>query len=173
MKRTLRLHTRFLLPAFCLLAACGFQPIYGAQDKTGTPVAGQLNQIAIDNIPERSGQILRNELIDRMYGQGRPRQPLYRLEVKLRATQEDLGLRANATSTRTLLNMNADYILRATQGKELLRGTAHSITNFNRLSTQYGNVSALDAATERTLREVSEQIVNRLALYFAETATAN
>lgn len=159
----------FLLPVCLLLASCGFQPIYGAHDGDGNPVNEQLSRIAIDNIPERPGQILRNNLIDRMYGKGRPREPLYHLEVRLRITQEDLGIQADAVSTRTLMNTNADYVLRATAGKEILRGTARSITNFNRLSTQYGNLAAMDAATERTLREVSEQIVNRLALYFAET----
>jgi hypothetical protein len=45
----------FLLPALGLLAGCGFQPIYGSHDDLG-PVSEQLNQVAIERIPDRAGQ---------------------------------------------------------------------------------------------------------------------
>src|ERR1700722_4180758 len=50
-----------LMPVFCLLAACGFHPVYGGSTAKG-PVAEQLNQVAIDNIADRQGQLLRNDL---------------------------------------------------------------------------------------------------------------
>ena len=157
-----------LFSVLCLLG-CGFQPIYGAHGGGSAPAAEQLGQVAIDNIPDRQGQMLRNELIDRMHGKGRPRQPLYRLEVRPRITREDIGIQANATSTRSILNMYADYFLRDMEGQELMRGTAHSITNFNKLNAQYGNLAAEEDATRRTIHEVSEQIVSRLGLHFAES----
>jgi LPS-assembly lipoprotein len=163
-----RLSTVCLLAALACLPACGFHPVYGARDDNGTPVAEQLNQVAIDNIPDRRGQLLRNELIDRMYGKGRPQQPLYRLSVKLRMTEADLGIQANATSTRTLLDMYGDYVMQDAAGKELFKGTAHSVTSFNTLNDQYGNLTAEEGAIERTISEVGEQIVNRVSLYFAE-----
>ncbi len=157
-----------LIPVICTLMACGFHPIYGARDDNGTPVAEQLNQVAIENIPDRHGQILRNELIDKMYGKGRPSSPSYHLVVKIRLAEENLAVQANATSLRTMLNTFGDYSLQDSQGKEIFKGTAHSVTSFSTLADQYGNLAAEEDAVERTLGEVSEQIVNRLSLYFAE-----
>jgi hypothetical protein len=64
--------------------------------------------------------------------------------------------------------MFGDYSLTDTHGKLLVSGTAHSVASFDRLDQMYGTVAARQDAYERTLREVSEQIVNRLSLYFSE-----
>ena len=131
-------------------------------------MAVALNNISIENIPDRNGQMLRNDLIDRMYGKNRPEKPLYTLKVTIRSGEEDLGILANATATRSLLNMYSDYSLQDAKGKQLLGGTAHSVASFDKLDQMYGTVVARQNAYERTLREVSEQIVNRLSLYFSE-----
>jgi LPS-assembly lipoprotein len=107
-------------------------------------------------------------LIDRLYGKHRPEQPVYRLKVSVRSSEEDMGILANATSTRTLLNVYGDYSLTDAKGKQILSGTAHSVAGFDLLDEMYGTVAARQDAYERTLHEVSEQIVNRLALYFSE-----
>ncbi|MFA4994080.1 MAG: LPS assembly lipoprotein LptE [Bdellovibrionales bacterium] len=151
------------------LVGCGFRPIYGSRGaESGSPVALDLNNIAIDNIPDRDGQILRNNLIDRMYGKNRPVKPLYTLKVKVRNTEEDLGILANATATRSLLNMYSDYSLQDAKGNELLSGVAHSVASFDKLDQMYGTVVSNQDAHQRTLHEISEQIVNRLSLYFSE-----
>lgn len=151
------------------LAACGFRPIYGSLDGGGnSPVAMDLNNVTIENIPDRDGQFLRNRLIDRMYGKNRPEKPVYRLVIKLRHSEQDLGILANATATRELLDMYGDYVLRDGQGRELVKGTAHSVASFDKLDQMYGTVAARQNAHERTLSEVGDQIVNRLSLYFAE-----
>jgi LPS-assembly lipoprotein len=158
----------FTIAGLLALSGCGFSPVYGSHDNN-TTVTAQLGDIAIDNISERQGQILRNDLIDRMYAKGRPASPHYRLSVKIRSTVEDLGIQADATSTRSLLNMYADYTLLDEKGKKLVSGTAHSVTSFNKLDQQFGTLMASEDASERTINEVSDQIVNRLSLYFAET----
>lgn len=157
---------KFLLTTLLLLTACGFEPIYGSHSNNAD-VAAELNQVAIENIGDRTGQQLRNGLIDRMYGKGRPRQPLYKLTVNLRSQEEDLGIQADATSTRTLLNVNADYALTDLKGKLLTRGSAHSVASFNKLSGQYATQAARENAFDRTINEAAEQITNRLSLYFA------
>ena len=159
-----------LLLFFCLLlTGCGFHPVYGTHGaEGGSPVALDLNNIAIENIPDRHGQILRNNLIDRMYGKNRPTQLLYTLKVKISDSEEDLGILANATSTRSLLNMHGDYSLVDARGQEILKGTTHSVASFDKLDQMYGTVAARQDAYDRTLHEISEQIVNRLSLYFSE-----
>lgn len=156
-----------LLVSALILAACDFQPIYGTHSESGQTI-DMMNQVAIDSISDRNGQMLRNDLIDRMYSKGRPKKPLYHLRVSINASLQDLGIQANATSTRSLLDMTVNYNLMDTHEKTVLSGTAHSITSFNKLSDQYGSLISDESAYERTLKEASEQIVNRLSLYFSE-----
>jgi len=155
--------------ALLSLAGCGFHPMYGPGiDGKPSKVVASLNNVSIENIPDRNGQILRNFLVDRMYGAKRPDRPAYRLKVSIQSSEEDLGILANATATRALLNMYGKYVLLDANGKELLRGTAHSVAGFDRLDQMYGTVAARKDAHERSLKEVSEQIVNSLTLYFSE-----
>jgi LPS-assembly lipoprotein len=161
---------------FCLLAfvfcfltsACGFTPIYGAHNDSGTPVAAALGNVAIANIPDRQGQELRNHLIDLMYVSGRPEHPAARLEVKLRSTKADVGVLISGVAARSEMNMWADFTLKDNDGKELLKGTAHSVVGYSKLDAQYGTLTAEQNALNRTINEVGEQIVNRLGLYYAE-----
>ena len=161
----------FLTLAFCLLTtACGFHPLYEARDDRA-PVTAELNDVAIDNISDRNGQMLRNDLIDKMYSKGRPENPRYRLTVVLRSAEEGIGLLPNATTSLTELNLYADYTLKDTNGKELVRATAHSIATFNQLEKEYGTLAANQNAYRRCIDEVSEQIVSRISLYFSEGTT--
>lgn len=160
---------RFFVPVlFLLTASCGFAPIYGSHGNDNAPVAKVLGNVAIANIPDRHGQILRNHLIDRMYASGRPAHPNATLGISLRSTQTDLGIQKDATTARRQLNMWADYTLTDSTGKRLLKGSAHSVVSYSKLDAQYGTVAAETNATERALNEVGEQIVNRLSLYYAE-----
>ncbi|MDD5586828.1 MAG: LPS assembly lipoprotein LptE [Alphaproteobacteria bacterium] len=155
-----------LMPVLCLLG-CGFSPIYGSHEG-GAPVAKELGNVEIANIPDRQGQQLRNRLIDRMYFSGRPEHPEATLAVRLRSTEIELGIRKDATATRRELNMWADYVLRGKDGEQLLKGTAHSVVSYSKLRAQYGTVAAEQNAIDRALKEVGEQIVNRLSLHYAE-----
>ncbi|HUY68806.1 MAG TPA: LPS assembly lipoprotein LptE [Alphaproteobacteria bacterium] len=155
-----------LIPVFCL-PSCGFHSIYAARGGN-TPVAAELNSVAIAGIPGRHGQVLRNDLIDAMYTQGRPQNPAYTLSIKLGAGEEGLGILQNAVSTLTELTVTANYTLTDQKGKVLVSGSAHAVSSFNQISAQYGTLAAEEDAYRRTLTEVGDQIVNRLSLYFSE-----
>ncbi|MGE3623496.1 MAG: LPS assembly lipoprotein LptE [Bdellovibrionales bacterium] len=157
------------MPVFCLLAGCGFHPIYGARDDNSS-VAAELNQVAVENIPDRPGQMLRNGLIDRMYGKGRPRNPKYHLEISLNWTEEGIGLLPDATTSLTELNLNADYYLKDDTGKVLMHAVAHAVANYNQLEEQLGTVAARDNAYQRSLNMIANEIVIRLGLFFSEGA---
>lgn len=166
------------LSVICLLlafTACGFTPVYLSQGDNNPTVANALGNVAIANIPDRSGQMLRNHLIDRMYTKGRPTNPSAKLEVSLRSTETDLGILKDATASRRELNLWADYVLMDNDGKRLLNGVAHSVVSYNKLSAQYGTLAAKENASSSALKEVGEQIVNRISLYYtdADASTTN
>jgi LPS-assembly lipoprotein len=154
--------------ACAALSACGFHSVYGGHGADGSPVADQLNSVAIDPIPDRPGQLLRNDLIDTMYVKGRPMQPQYHLTVKLRTAEESLGTLANATSTRSALHAYGDYSLKDLSGKELTKGSVQSTTTYDLLNSMYSTQVSHDSAIERTVNEVGQQITNRVGLYFSE-----
>src|SRR5438105_11536047 len=55
-----------LLAALLLLAACGFEPVYG--EARGTAVRGELQAVRVALIANRSGQQLRRYILDRIHG---------------------------------------------------------------------------------------------------------
>lgn len=160
---------RLLLPVLALtLGACGFSPLYGTRGSNAPPVAEALGRVQIANIPNREGQILRNHLIDRMQPHGRPTAPEARLAISLRSSEVDLGILKDATASRRELTMWADYALEDMEGRTLMKGTATSIVSTSKLAAQYGTLASEEDARRRALREVGEQIVNRVGLYYGE-----
>jgi LPS-assembly lipoprotein len=154
-----------------LLAGCGFSPIYGPHDtESRAPVVEAMNNVAIENIPDRNGQVLRNHLIDRIYTNGRPSNPAHRLAVKLSSAETELGIQKDSTASRSQLNVWAAYVLKDRNGKTLFSGTAHSVVSYSKFQAQYGTVTAQRDAFARATKELGEQIVNRLSLFFAERA---
>jgi LPS-assembly lipoprotein len=157
-----------LAVGIALLAAlpgCGFQPLYGTH--AGQPAAGeQLANVAIDVIPDRNGQVLRNLLIDRFYRDGRPAAPSYRLAVQLQAFEENLGIRPDATATRARLRLFANYQLIDNAGKVAFRASSRSIVSYDILDAQYATLAGQQDAYQRGLTELSDEIRTRLALHF-------
>ncbi|MDE1149037.1 MAG: LPS assembly lipoprotein LptE [Azospirillaceae bacterium] len=159
-----------LLAGPLALSACGFHTVYGshtAQDGKPTTEA-QLSTVSIDIIPDRVGQMLRNNLIDRFYRDtGRPAKPVYRLSVALRSTKENLGIQKDATATRARLHVMADYqLIDVKTSKTLYRTSSRSIISYDISEAQYSTMVAEQDAYDRALTEVAEEITARLALYF-------
>ncbi|ACI99932.1 LPS assembly lipoprotein LptE [Rhodospirillum centenum] len=161
-----------LVLALPALAACGFKPVYGARSASavgsGAPASVQLNQVFIDPLPDRSGQVLRNKLIDRFYHEGRPSDPAYRLAIQLAAQEEDLGIRQDATATRARLRLVASYeLIDNRTGQPVYRTFSRAIISYNLLEAQYATLVAQQDAYDRGLTQLADEIQTRLALFFA------
>lgn len=161
---------RFALASLLLLTACGFSPIYGSHGGNGEPVAKALGSVAIENIADRNGQILRNKLIDRMYSQGRRQSPTSRLSISISSAESGLGVNKDATTSRSQMNMTASFVLTDMEGAEIHRGAARAVASYSKLDAQYGTLASQRNAYDRALNEIGEQIVNNLSVYFAEKA---
>lgn len=161
---------RLALLSLFLLPACGFSPIYGNHGGQSEPVAKALSNVRIENIGERNGQILRNKLIDRMYAAGRPQNPTASLNVNLAISESALGVQKDSTSTRSQMTVKASFTLKDMTGRTLHTGQARSIVGYSKLDAQYGTLASQRDAQERAINEIGEQIVNNIALYYAEKA---
>ncbi|MCC7276078.1 MAG: hypothetical protein IT561_25650 [Alphaproteobacteria bacterium] len=153
------------------LAGCGFEPLNAPRSGQAVPTALQAVQIA--NIPDRSGQFLRNYLRDEINPYGVPGHPRFRLDVVLAERRDDIGLRRDDVRTRTNIQIEAEYRLVAlTDGKVVLQGRSRTMSSFNLLVNDYSNVVSEQEAREQALRQIGGDIRTRLALYFRRTETA-
>jgi len=151
-----------------LLAGCGFRPLYGTSG-TDKQVAALLAQIRIETIADRTGQKLRNFLLDRINPDGQPARPLYHLNVEVSVSRTDLGIQRDETATRALLRITANYFLRDRERKTVLvQGSTQSTNSFNIVASDFATLSGETDAIERAAREVSDDIKTRLALYLTK-----
>ncbi|OYQ35171.1 hypothetical protein CHU95_08010 [Niveispirillum lacus] len=149
------------------LGGCGFKPVYGTASQ-GSAVGAALANVQIDPIVDRNGQVLRNNLIDRFYTDGRPSSARYRLAVALAATEEELGIQQDATATRARLRLQASYeLIEISTGQVVYRTFSRSIVSFNLLDSQFAVLATRQDAYDRGLTELADDIRTRLSLYFA------
>jgi LPS-assembly lipoprotein len=159
-----------LVGAAILLAACGFRPLYG-RAVTGAP-SGEIAAIVIEPIADRSGQQLHNHLLDLLTPAGRPRDGRYSLHVDVTESVQRLAVRKSEFATRANLRSNARFILvsRAGEGdgEVLLIGLSRTVTSFNILLSEFGTLMAEKDAQARAMRQIAEDIRDRVAVYFAQ-----
>jgi LPS-assembly lipoprotein len=157
-----------------VLAACGFEPMYA--ERTGTPPPGVPAQSGVQSdmlgtrvgtIADRVGQVLRNQLVDRLNPQGEPGQPVYYLMVRLNEQKESVLTRSDEFSTATNLRLIADYEVRDPQGNVLTTGYSRAVTRYNTLQSPYATIAAEQSARERAARDLAEDIRAKLAVFYA------
>lgn len=163
----------FLLTLFCLgLAACGFTPVYNASTGVnGVNVSDAFTYIKIDPMPNREGNILTNELVDRIYTQGEPISPQFRLVSTLAEKRTfKAGIAKDASTTREQLRMTVNVKLVSTETDAvLLDRNFTSYTNYNILASEYATVVAEEDAMVRGLTQITDDIMTQLSLYFRES----
>ena len=148
------------------LAACGFEPLYATRD--GRSAAGDLAEIRINAIPDRAGQQLRNELLDRLNPRGPAPRQLYALDIRLNEGRTELDLRRDATSTFAKLDLTADFrLIEIATGKVVLAGQSKFASSYNLLRQTFANISAAEDARARGVREISDDLRLRLADFMA------
>ena len=160
------------LAGLLLLGACGFRPLYG--ERSHAPAVGaQLAAVEIAPIDDRLGQMVRNHLLDAMNPKGVSQAPLYRLQVALSPTRENLAFREDEVTTRVNLRVSASYVLRPARADEVLtQGSARVIASYNVTRQEYATLVADRDAQARAAREIADDIVSRLAVWFERAAPA-
>lgn len=156
------------LALLAVLTACGFRPLYGPHAGYDSSLA-ELASIAVSAIPDRTGQILRNDLRDRLSPRGTPTNPRYRLAVSMVKQTEGLAFEKDESVTRINLTLSASYQLtEIATGSILSAGATRSIAAFNVVQSEFANISAETDAERRAALSVGENIWIRLGVYFSK-----
>lgn len=154
--------------ALFLLSACGFTPLHG-QNEGGAQVSAYYNDIAIANIPDRDGQFLRNELIDRLYAEdGRPTGTRYLLNLRdFKKSVVNLGIRKDATYTRAEMRFTAIMeLIDKDSGKIILSRSIRTVGGYNLLDNQYATLVSKESVTDHLLEEFADRVVTEINLHF-------
>lgn len=176
-----------LLPL--VVAGCGYTPLYAPADAgVGQPSANRpgvqqaLARIEVEQIADRSGQRLRQLLVDRLQPRGPVSPSAYRLSVGLREETLDLGVDKDDSIRRAQLVLRARLRLMpvgqgaadaAEEPAALLDTEVRSINSFNLLDNPFAaRVNRLDAR-DRGLVTLSQIIADRLAVTLSTAPVAS
>ncbi|MBU6418779.1 MAG: hypothetical protein KGQ79_03530 [Proteobacteria bacterium] len=155
--------------AFALLAlsGCGFAPLYGGAQ--GQAATAGLDTVQVQNIPNRTGQMLRETLQQQLYTDGAPTTELYSLSVSYTINQNLIGIQEDSSSTRDRFNATAIWKLTpiGNPNQVLASGNATAMDALNVIDQQYF-ASNLETETvnQQLANEIAGQITTQLAAWF-------
>jgi LPS-assembly lipoprotein len=152
------------LPLLPLLSGCGFHPMYSEEEaEIVDPV---LAAVSVLPIPNRDGQKLSFLLREKLNPDGVSAKKIYELQVTMSLTRLDLGIQRDATSIRGRIDLRAAIALRDINTHRVLYSSnAYSSSDFSILEDAYAAQVGEDDARERTLRDMSNEIRLRLAIF--------
>lgn len=147
------------------ISACGFQPLMSGEN---TSTRHQLEQIRVEVIADRSGQILRNYLLDDLTPRGVRGSAAYRLLVQLYEPRREVAIRRDDTASRLAYTAAATFQLQDSTGRIVFSGHSQSETTFAVTNSEFATLSGLTGARDRVLQEVSADIRQQLAGFFSK-----
>jgi hypothetical protein len=152
------------LPLLLAAAGCGFHPMYSESEQE--VIDPDLAAISVLPIADRDGQKLEFMLREQLNPDDLAVKPRYLLQVTLTAVREDLGLQRDATSVRGRIDSSASMTLSTLDThKSIYTSTAVASSDFTILEDAYAAQVGEDAARERVVHDLGNQIILRLAIF--------
>ena len=155
-----------------LLTNCGFQPLYGQQtgSTAGTPrgsTVSDMAYVAVDTIPDRAGQLVRNFLLDGLHTKGAAPRQVFRLVIDLVQRQEGLAFQLDDSATRYNLRLGARFkLVDIRTDTSLFKGHTQAIAAYNVVRSDYANLISEKDALRRAAKIVAEGIQVQISVYF-------
>lgn len=157
-----RLLALTLLGATLAISGCGFEPIHG--QRSGASSAA-LAAIDIQLIADRSGQMLRNELLQQMQPRG-PARARYSLAVTMQESLANLGIRKDEVATRANLTLSARFtIIELGGARRKFSGSARSVNSYNILTSDFATLSAREDARRRGVNQLALELRERISVW--------
>ena len=170
----MRVGRRFALTGSALALAglaggCGFRPLYGSAGE-GMAIPEQLHQVDVALIPDRAGQLLREELLRRLQGTSGSGTKSYLLTVTYNVSDQGVATEfTTSAQTRVRVIGEAHWSLISVRGEahEIASGWAKSNDGANLVDMQYfyGDLQH-ENVVRRISTDISQKIVTDIAAYF-------
>ena len=145
------------------LSGCGFRPLHKPRGSHGG--IADLAFVKIDSISDRSGQLVRNELLELFNPHGLSVQQVYRLSVILNEAKEGLAFQKDDSVTRFNLRLLGEFILRDERvDTAVLTGRSRAIAAYNVVQSDYANLIAERDARKRAASNIARDIATRVSI---------
>jgi LPS-assembly lipoprotein len=156
------------------LSGCGFQPVYMPTTSGKAGVAQrELAAIHVAIIPDRPGQVLREELQRRFEGSGSGVSQRYELRVGFGIAGDAIAILPNSNPTRIREVGSASWTLVAQDPAHttLTTGSAKAVDGYNLIESQYFASDLENSVVQRRLANaLADQITMQLAVHFRQQA---
>ncbi|MCM1323477.1 MAG: hypothetical protein NC218_04885 [Acetobacter sp.] len=164
-----------------LFAGCGFEPLY-VEKKTSsewyydnefdTGIIEEMASVKVELIQDRIGQLIRNDLLDKLSPKGQPKHPKYYLKVTGIKKQEiDQALRNDITATRKKVIYRVTYVLKNQEHYELISGNSVAYLGYDILRDPYSTTFAQKKLEKNAAKIIANDISLRLGAYFHSLQT--
>tara|TARA_R110002124_G_scaffold79777_2_gene211721 strand:- start:208 stop:741 length:534 start_codon:yes stop_codon:yes gene_type:complete len=160
-----------IIGASLLLSACGFRPLYGDRGVEASTY-GDLAGVSVSAPDTNVGRALKFDLLDTINDSGdQPSAPLYTLVLKPQSYSLNVAVQQDATVTRQNFVLVVPYTLRDIgTGKIVYYSTARARSSYNRVDSEFANLSAAADAEKRTAKAVAADIKTQVSVYFDRRA---
>lgn len=136
------------------LCSCGFKPLYQTNEASLGQVAIS-NEIFIDVIADREGQILRNLLRNKISKAGQNAK--YKLKVNLSINSTDVGINIDDVATRKILWLSASFEL--LDGEEVVsKGRTSNNVSYAINDNEFVTLTARNNEIEKSLHILADDI---------------
>jgi len=141
------------------LTSCGFKPLY-QNNKADLGQVAISNDIFIDVIPDREGQILRSLLINKISRADETAK--YKLKVDLSINTSDLGINIDDVATRRILWVYANFEL--LEGEDVIyRSKASNNVSYPVDNNEYITLKTREYEIEKSLHIIADDIKLKVA----------
>jgi hypothetical protein len=159
--------TRLIVGLLCLqLVGCGLHPLYGG---SRSPLsADEFSDIFVEMPNSRMVQLVRNEMTIGSNGAGSAEGAKFVLVLTDNNNVSTVLASKTGFNRREMLDVNVSFILRdnITQ-KEVFAGRSFAVVPYDRGSSEFNNLQAVEDAQKRAAKLISEDIRNRLSVHLA------
>jgi LPS-assembly lipoprotein len=150
-------------PALLALAGCGFRPLYGTESSVGAKV--NLANVAVEQQQTRIGQLVRNELVQSMTGEG----SLYVVKLRLSSKERLKSSLPGTLTARYEFVLNGQYdLMDGRNAKVISSGRSFSTVAYDIVRQPVADRQALDAASERAAIELANDIRLRVSVHLSK-----
>lgn len=170
-----------LFMGLAFLSACGFEPLYVEKKNStewyydgqfDTGIREEMAKVKVELIRDRIGQLIRNDLLDKLTPKGAPTRPEYYLSVTDIQKQEiDQALRNDITATRKKVIYKVFYELRNREHQKLLNGNSVAYLGYDILRDPYSTTFAQKKNEKNAAKIIANDISLRLGAYFHSLQT--
>ena len=170
-----------LIVFMSFISGCGFEPLYVEKKSSNdwyydnefdTGIKDEMASVKVELIQDRIGQLIRNDLLDKLTPKGTAKSPKYFLEVtKIEKQEIDQALRNDITATRKKVIYEVTYVLKNTQHETLINGNSVAYLGYDILRDPYSTTFAQKKNEKNAAKIIANDISLRLGAYFHSLQT--